>query len=523
MAQRFPIEPRQTIEVRSPASLEKIGEVSVDSPMDVRAAVARARDAARQWSALDHRQRSGILLSARDRFLADREGLIELLCKENGKPRLEAMVEITYVCDVLSFYAKQARRFLKPHRITPHLMLNKRVTVHYQPREVIGMITPWNFPLILTIGEAIPALAAGAAVVIKPSEWTPLIAERGAAALQETLRAHGAPVDLLQIVNGYGETGTTLVDEVDMVAFTGSARTGRLVAERAARRLIPVSLELGGKDPMIVLRDADLERAANAAVWGAFTNAGQVCISVERVYVEEPIADEFTRRVVEKTNALRQGSDANEGRTETRIDVGAITFPKQLDVIEDHVADAKARGAQILTGGRRNPALAGQYFEPTVLSGVDHSMKIMTEETFGPVLPIMRVKDANEALRLANDSSYGLNASVFTRNAAEGERIAARVEAGVTCVNDVIAGFGVTDAPSGGLKESGIGKRHGAEGIRRFCNQQVIISDRFGWLGLKRELFWYPYTATTENRMSRLFGALFSTGLGAKLKSLFGK
>jgi acyl-CoA reductase-like NAD-dependent aldehyde dehydrogenase len=523
MAQRLPIEPRQTIEVRSPATMEKIGEVSIDSPIDVRNAVARARDAARQWSALDYKDRASILLSARDHLLADRDGLIELLCRENGKPRLEAMVEITYVCDVLTYYAKQARRFLKPHRITPHLLLNKRVTVHYQPRGVIGMITPWNFPLILTIGEAIPALAAGAAVVIKPSEWTPLIAERGAVALQKAFATHGMPAELLQIVNGYGETGTALVDEVDMIAFTGSARTGRLVAERAARRLIPVSLELGGKDPMIVLKDADLERAANAAVWGAFTNAGQVCISVERVYVEEAIADEFTRRVVEKTRALRQGVDADQAATEKRVDLGAITFPKQLDVIEDHVADAKARGAQILTGGQRNPDLAGQFYEPTVLGGVDHSMKVMTEETFGPLLPIMRVKDAGEALRLANDSIYGLNASVFTRDVARGEQIAAKVEAGVTCVNDVIAGFAVTDAPSGGLKESGIGKRHGAEGIRRFCTQQVIISDRFGWLGLKREPFWYPYTAKTETWMSRLFGALFSTGLGAKLKSLLGK
>jgi acyl-CoA reductase-like NAD-dependent aldehyde dehydrogenase len=307
-----------------------------------------------------------------------------------------------------------------------------------------------------------------------------------------------------------------------MVAFTGSVRTGRLIAERAAKRLVPVSLELGGKDPMIVLKDADIERAANAAVWGAFTNSGQVCISVERVYVEEAIADDFTRRVVEKTRALRQGSDVNE--PETRVDVGAITYPKQIEIVEDHIADARARGAQILTGGRRAsnmPAhLPGRYFEPTVLSNVDHSMKIMTEETFGPVLPIMRVRDEGEALRLANDSRYGLNASVFTRDKAKGEAIAARVEAGITCVNDVIAGFGVTDAPSGGLKESGIGKRHGAEGIRRFCNQQVIVTDRFG---MKRDPFWYPYDARTERVMLRLLGVAFSTRLGAKLKALLGK
>jgi acyl-CoA reductase-like NAD-dependent aldehyde dehydrogenase len=524
MAQRLIIEARQKIEVHSPATLEKIGEVEVDSPLDVRAAVHRAREAFRVWSVMDFKRRAKVLLSARDHLIAHSEELIELICQENGKPRLEALVEITYVCDSLTFYSKQARRFLKPHRVTPHLLRNKKVTVHYQPRGVIGMITPWNFPLILTIGEAVSALAAGNAVVIKPSELTPLIAMRGAEILREAFMAAGAPPmlpalrDILQVVNGYGETGTALVDEADMIAFTGSARTGKIIAERAAKRLVPVSLELGGKDPMIVLRDADIERAANAAVWGAFTNSGQVCISVERVYVEDAVADEFTRRVVEKTRALRQGADVSE--TEERVDVGAMTFPKQVEIVEDHINDAKARGARILTGGRRNPALPGRYFEPTVLSNVDHSMKIMTEETFGPTLPIMRVRDEDEALRLANDSRYGLNASVFSRDKARGEKIAARVEAGVTCVNDVIAGFAVTDAPSGGLKESGIGKRHGVEGIRRFCHQQVIVTDRFG---LKRDPFWYPYNAKTERLMLRLLGAMFSTRPVAKLKAILGK
>lgn len=517
MAQRLSIEPHQIIEVHSPATLEKIGEVEVNSPLEVRAAVHRAREAFRAWSAMDFKRRAKVLLSARGHLLARSEELIELICRENGKPRLEALVEITYVCDVLTFYSKQARRFLKSHRVTPHLLRNKKVTVHYQPRGVIGMITPWNFPLILTIGEAVPALAAGNAVVIKPSEWTPLIAARGAEILREAFTAAGAPADILQIVNGYGETGGALVDEADMIAFTGSVRTGKLIAERAAKRLVPVSLELGGKDPMIVLRDADIERAANAAVWGAFTNSGQVCISVERVYVEDSIADEFTNRVVAKTRALRQGSDVNE--VESRVDIGAMTFPKQVETVEDHIADARLRGAQVLTGGQRNSDLPGRYFEPTVLTNVNHSMKIMTEETFGPVLPIMRVRDEDEALRLANDSRYGLNASVFTRDKTRGEQIAAQVAAGVTCVNDVIAGFGVTDAPSGGLKESGIGKRHGAEGIRRFCHQQVIVTDRFG---MKRDPFWYPYNAKTERVMLRLLNVAFSTRLGAKLKAIFG-
>ncbi len=515
-----PKEQFQFIEVHSPATLKKIGEVAVNSPFEVRAVVQKAREAFRVWSALDLKQRAEVLLSARDLFLERKEEIVELICNENGKPRVEAIVELMYVCDVITFYAKQGRRFLKPQRVTPHLLKNKKVTTIYNPRGIIGMITPWNFPLILTIGEAIPALMAGNAVVIKPSEWTPLIAGRGAEILQQAFANAGLPPEILQIVNGYGETGGVLVDEADMIAFTGSVRTGKTVAERAARRLIPVSLELGGKDPMIVLSDADIERAANAAVWGAFTNSGQVCISVERVYVEEPIADDFTRRVVEKTKALRQGSDATEINTNHRVDVGAMTFPKQIETVEAHVEDARSRGANILTGGRRNPDLPGRFYEPTVVTGVDHSMKIMTDETFGPVLPIMRVKDADEALRLANDTVYGLNASVWTRDKDKGELLAAQVEAGMTCVNDVLVGFGVSDAPSGGLKESGIGKRHGAEGIRRFCNQQVIVTDRFG---LKREMMWYPYSASTERLLSRLIGVLFSSKLSAKLKALFGK
>ncbi len=517
MAQSLRLEPRPVIEIHSPATLNKIGEVAIDSTADVRAAMATARAAFRQWSALDFKQRANVLLSARDLFLARQEDIIQTICAENGKPRLEAISEFFYVCDVITFYAKRAKRFLKSERVTPHLLRNKKVTVHYEPRGVIGLITPWNFPFILTIGEAIPALMAGNAVVIKPSEWTPLIAKLGCEILQQAFTNAGLPAEILQVVNGYGETGGVVVDEADMIAFTGSVNTGKRIAERAAKRLIPVSLELGGKDPMIVLRDADVERAANAAVWGAFTNSGQVCISVERVYVDESIADEFTKRVVAKTKQLRQGVDEHD--SDKRVDVGAMTFPRQIETVEDHVSDAKAHGATILTGGQRNPNLPGRFYEPTVLTNVDHSMKIMTEETFGPVLPIMRVKNEQEALRLANDSIYGLNASVWTKDKAKGERIAAQVEAGMTCVNDVIVGFAMTDAPLGGLKESGLGKRHGAHGIRRFCHEQVIITDRFG---LKRELIWYPYTAQTERLLLRALGALFSNRLSQKLKALLG-
>jgi len=506
---------RAGIEVVSPATREKIGAVAVDTAEEVAAAAARARKAARIWAAVPMAQRAAALLAARDTFDDHREELVELLCRENGKPRLEALTELAYVGDMLTFYGKRGRKFLAPHRVTPHLMLNKRVTIHYQPRGVVGFITPWNFPLILTVGEAVPALVAGNAVIIKPSEWTPLIAKRGVELLRASLTAQGFPADLVQVVNGYGETGAALVDEVDMISFTGSTATGRRVAVRAAERLIPCSLELGGKDPMIVLRDADLERAANAAVWGAFTNSGQVCISVERVYVERPVAERFIDLVVAKTKTLRQGFDAGEVDSGQRVDVGAMTWPRQIETVSAHVDEARQRGAHVLTGGRRNPDLAGQYYEPTVLANVDHSMRVMTEETFGPVLPIMVVRDQAEALRLANDSRYALNASVWTGDRREGERLAASVEAGITCVNDVIVGFAITDAPSGGLKESGLGKRHGAEGIRRFCHQQVIITDLFG---LKRELIWYPYNAGFEKLFTKVLSLIFANSLVRKLR-----
>jgi acyl-CoA reductase-like NAD-dependent aldehyde dehydrogenase len=392
--------------------------------------------------------------------------------------------------------------------------------VRYQPRGVVAVIAPWNFPLVMTLGEAVPALMAGNAVIIKPSEWTPLTAVLGGEISREAFQSVGVPPDILQVVTGYGETGGALVDEADMIGFTGSVRTGKMIAERAAKRLVPVSLELGGKDPMIVLKDADLERASSAAVWGAFMNAGQVCISVERVYVEEPIADEFTRRVVEKTRALRQGVDADNANNEQRVDVGAMTFPKQLETVEAHVRDAEARGAKILTGGRRAPDLPGQFYEPTVLTNVDHSMQIMRDETFGPVLPIMRVRDEQEALRLANDSRYGLNASVWTGDTAKGTRLAAQIEAGSVCVNDVITGVAVTDAPFGGVKESGTGRRHGASGIRRFCSEQTIVIDRFG---LKREAIWYPYTAKGEWLMRRLLGAIYAGGAARRVRALWRK
>lgn len=493
---------QETIEVRSPSTLDVLGHVRIASGTEVRDAVRRAREAFKVWTALGFSERKRVLIDIRKRLIARTDEALDIICRETGKPRFEAlMMEIAYCCDALTFYGKNARRFLSPQRVQPHLLKSKKISIHYHPRGVIGIISPWNFPLVMSLGEAVPALAAGNAVIVKPSEWTPLTAQFAINLAREAFTAAGLPADIIQVVNGLGETGATLVDEADMIAFTGSVRTGKLIAERAARRLCPVSLELGGKDPMIVLKDADLERASSAAVWGAFMNSGQVCISVERVYVENSVADEFTRRVVEKTRKLRQGIEGAQ-----QIDVGAIVFPRQLETIEEHVKDAVARGARVLTGGKRRDELGGRFYEPTVLTDVDHSMSIMTDETFGPVLPIMKVRDSDEALRLANDSRYGLNASVWTSQKSNGERLAAEVEAGSVCVNDVITGFAVTDASFGGMKESGNGRRHGAPGIRRFAVEQTIVTDRFG---MKRDPIWFPYTAKGERVAKRLLKLLF--------------
>ena len=317
---------------------------------------------------------------------------------------------------------------------------------------------------------------------------TSLLFERG-------LHESGLPEGVFQVAVGTGETGAALIDEVDMVMFTGSTRTGRKVMERAAQTLTPVSLELGGKDPMIVLADADLERAANAAVYYSMQNGGQTCISIERVYVEAPVYDEFVAKVTEKAGKLRQGPPDGPGS----VDVGAMTFPPQLEIVEKHVQQAREAGARVTTGGHVR-AGAGRFFEPTVIADADHSMTAMREETFGPTLPMMRVADADEAVRQANDSPYGLGAAVFTKDLAKGERIARRIDAGAVCVNDAALNYLALELPMGGWKESGLGVRHGPAGLRKYTHQQALMITRFA---PKREIHYFPYNAKVTNAITR--------------------
>jgi succinate-semialdehyde dehydrogenase/glutarate-semialdehyde dehydrogenase len=368
----------------------------------------------------------------------------------------------------------------------------------YKPLGVIGIISPWNFPLATPANEVVMALMAGNAVVLKPSELTPLIALR----IGELFTRAGLPAGLLEIVTGDGSTGAALIDaRVDKIMFTGSVATGKRVAEAAAKYLTPVVLELGGKDPMVVLHDANLNIAARGAVWGAFANAGQACASVERCYVHESVASEFIDRVVKETRSLKQGAGAE-------ADVGAMTTERQLHIVEDHVRDAEERGAKILIGGERVANGEGFFFAPTVLTNVDHSMTIMRDETFGPVLPIQTFKTEDEAIKLANDSVYGLTASVWTRDIARGRRLAEQIDAGTVMVNEVVYTHGIAQTPWGGVKQSGYGRTHGRMGLLELVTPQHIHVNRIWFLA---DLWWYGYSA----HAGELFNGLarrFTTG-----------
>jgi len=502
----------EKITVRSPATLRQITELPVAPAADVAAAVQRGRKAQALWQQTTFPERSKILYRLRDLLLDEGEKLADILTAETGRPRAEVYGnELFYLCDAIGSWAKKSSRYLRPEKIRPHfpLLKPKKVILTYAPRGVIGIISPWNFPLTMTLGEAIPALMAGNAVVIKPSELTPMSAIFGA----EIAAKAGFPENLLQVVVGYGATGEALIEHADMIAFTGSVETGKRVMRRAAERLIPVSLELGGKDPMIVLKDADLERAAGACVWGALMNCGQICTSIERVYVEAPVYQSFVDNVVKRVRAIRQGPSEDE------VDIGCMTSEQQLQKVAAQVDEAVAKGAKALAGGRRNPDLPGYYYEPTVLAGVDHSMSVMTEETFGPVIPIVKVKDADEALRMANDSRYGLSGSIFCKNKDTAWRLALQMQSGSVSINDSLVSFIVADAPMGGGKESGYGYRHGAEGIRKFCQQKTVVIDRFG---LKEEFPWYPATKKKSEQIRHLLHLLCHTGWRHKLRALTG-
>jgi acyl-CoA reductase-like NAD-dependent aldehyde dehydrogenase len=493
------------IPVENPATGEIVARVPDMSPGDVAELARKARAAQPGWEALGFEGRERVLKRMQKWLLDNADDVMDTICSETGKSREDAMIaDVAYTSMALGFWPKKAPEYLADEKVTTAspLVKGKKLSVRYAPLGLIGVIGPWNYPLANSFGDAIPALAAGNSVILKPSEVTPLSSLQ----LAEGLRECGMPEHVFQVATGRGAAGAALIDEVDMIMFTGSTATGKKVMARAAETLTPVSLELGGKDPMIVLSDADLDRAANLAVYYSMFNCGQTCISVERVYVEEPVYDEFVEKVVGKAKSLRQGVSSGFGS----VDVGSLTFPPQVEVVERHVEDAKAKGARVLVGGRRgHDGQGGHWYEPTVLVDVNHDMDCMTEETFGPTLPIMKVADAEEAIRLANDSPYGLSASVFSRNLARGKAVARRVEAGVVNVNDAIINYTALELPMGGWKASGLGTRHGANGIKKYCKQQVILVSRFH---RKNEVHMYPYKASRSKLLLGAFRFLYGRG-----------
>jgi acyl-CoA reductase-like NAD-dependent aldehyde dehydrogenase len=401
----------------------------------------------------------------------------------------------------MRYFARETGRLLRPERIGigQYAMLGRTSRLVYRPVGVVGIISPWNFPWAIPVGEVVMSLAAGNAVVLKPSELTPFVGLK----IADVLARAGLPEGLLTVLTGDGRTGADVVEAgVDKIMFTGSVATGRRVAEAAGRRLIPCVLELGGKDPMIVFEDADAEAAAAAAVWGAFANSGQTCASVERCYVHESIADGFTRRVVELTRALRQDAGVSG-----RADLGAMSCERQRGVVEDHLRDAVARGARVLAGGGRGRE-EGAFHEPTVVSNVDHTMRLMREETFGPVLPLMTFKTEDEAVRLANDTQFGLTASVWTRDIRRGQRVAGRIEAGTVMVNEVLYTHGIAQTPWGGVKLSGTGRTHGRAGLLELVHAVHVHTNRLARL---HDLWWFGYTPQSAE-LFRAFARRFTTG-----------
>jgi succinate-semialdehyde dehydrogenase/glutarate-semialdehyde dehydrogenase len=486
-----------------PATGEEVGRVPLATAVEVKEAVGSARRAQGAWAKESYRKRAAIVMRARRIVLDELEEIALLVSRETGKPIAEAVsMELAPTLDLMQFYARRTKWLLRSEKIDigQYGLMGRTSRIVYKPLGVVGIISPWNFPWAIPLGEVVMALMAGNAVVLKPSELTPLVGVK----IGDVFKRAGLADGLLEVVTGDGTTGGALVEAgVDKIMFTGSVATGKRVAQAAAATLTPVVLELGGKDPLIVLEDADVETAASAAVWGAFSNSGQACASVERCYVHERIAQEFIASVVLKTQALKQ----NVGTTED-TDIGAMSSERQLALVEEHVNDAVAHGAHILTGGRRAASLAGSFYEPTVVKDVDHTMTLMREETFGPVLPVMTFKTEEEAVRLANDSVFGLTASVWSKDARRGKRIAQQLEAGTVMVNEVLYTHGIAQTPWGGMKQSGLGRTHGRPGLLELVAPQHVHVNHISRM---RDFWWFNYTPRAS-RLFRGFAKRFATG-----------
>lgn len=487
----------------NPATGEEFGRATNFSASQVSEAVEKSRSAFESWKDTSFRQRAEFIMRARETILSELDEISRLISDESGKPVAEALsMEIAPVLDLMQYFARNAARILKPERINIGLYaaMGRFSKIIYKPLGTVGIIPAWNYPFSIPLGETVMALMAGNAVIVKPSELTPFIGLK----ISEIFRKAGLPKDVLQIVTGDGQTGAALVDAgIEKIMFTGSVATGKKIAESAAKHLTSVVLELGGKDPMIVFADANLELAAQGAIWGAFCNSGQSCSSIERLYVEESVAEEFTGLIVEKTKRLRQDT----GNKET-TDIAAMASERQLKIVENHIESFQQEGAKILTGGKRNPDFKGAFFEPTVIANVTNEMRAMREETFGPTLPIATFKTEEEAINLANDSDFGLTASVWTKDLKKGKRVAEKILAGTVCVNEVLYTHGIGQTPWGGFKQSGYGRTHGRQGLLELVAPQHIHVNRALFAP---NAWWLPYSPLAVETF-RGFARHFATG-----------
>ncbi|MCQ4210471.1 succinic semialdehyde dehydrogenase [Streptomyces longispororuber] len=455
----------------TPFTGEKLADLPESTPEDVAVAFERARAAQEVWAKTPVRKRAAVLLRFHDLVLARQAEVLDLIQLETGKARLHAHEEVQAVAVAARHYGRKAPSYLKPKRHTGAVPTLTKVTELRQPRGVIGQIAPWNYPFELSVGDALPAFVAGNAVVMKPDTETCLTALWA----RDLLIEAGLPAEVFQVVLGEGPVvGPELVKHGDYVSFTGSTRTGREVAQGAAARLVGVSLELGGKNAMLVLKDADVEKAAAGAVRACFSSAGQLCISIERLYVHESVADDFLERFAARTKAMRLGKSLAYG-----ADMGSLVGERQLETVTRHVDEAVAKGATLVAGGVARPDIGPYFFEPTILDGVEAPMSVCAEETFGPVVSVYRFTDEDEVISVANATPYGLNSSVWTKDAKRGHEVAARLRTGTVNINEGYApAYGSVQSPMGGMKDSGLGRRHGSEGILKYTEAQTVAHQR---------------------------------------------
>jgi acyl-CoA reductase-like NAD-dependent aldehyde dehydrogenase len=508
MATETQIGARQ-ISVVNPASGKVLREFACALPTEVSEAVWRAHIAQAGWEKTPLKKRLSVIKQFQRLLSQRKQQIAGVITSESGKPYAEALLtEILVVLDTARFLLDESYEILHEMPVSHGSLATKtkRGRLIHEPHGVLGIISPWNYPFAIPASQSLAALVSGNAVVLKPSELTPL----SALELSSLFHAAGLPQDIFQVVLGDGSIGAALVESgIDKLIFTGSVATGKRIAQSAAAKLLPVVLELGGKDPMIVLDDADIEVASSGAVWAAFVNAGQACLSVERCYVHRSIYESFVSTCAAKAKQLRLGDGMDPA-----TDIGPLIHERQLSTVEQHVEDAHSRGARIVTGGKRMPSLGPNFYSPTVLAEVTHEMLIMREESFGPVLPIMGFDSDDEAVRLANDSEYGLAASVWTSNRSRGERIARGIKTGTVMVNDAVSCYGISEAPHGGIKASGIGRTHGKLGLSELVRVKYLDVDMLPRI---KKPWWYGYGPLMSKAAEAFVDFQFAGKIGRRL------